>query len=102
MPKRSHDATQETRTQILRRGLELASIEGLSGVTIGRLSDAISMSKSGLFAHFGSKEELHLAIVEAAGEAFDREVVAGLTSTNGIARLAELADAWIRYLQRGP
>ncbi len=103
MPKRSQQAALETRREILQRALDLASIDGLSGVTIGRLSDAISMSKSGLFAHFGSKEGLQLAIVDAAAEAFEKAVVAGdLGARGGLPRLVEVAEAWIRYLEKGP
>ena len=93
----------QTRSQILRRALDLASVEGLEGVTIGRLSTAISMSKSGLFAHFGSKEDLQLAIVEAAADAFDKEVLGDLSErSDGLPRLIEVATSWLRYLERGP
>ena len=64
-----------TRASILEVAANLASVEGLEGLTIGRLATELKMSKSGLFAHFGSKEELQLATVEAAREIFAREVV---------------------------
>ncbi|HXC53590.1 MAG TPA: TetR/AcrR family transcriptional regulator [Candidatus Limnocylindrales bacterium] len=103
MPKRSQQATRDTRTDILKRALDLASIDGLSGVTIGRLSDSISMSKSGLFAHFGSKEDLQMAIVDAAAEAFEKAVVGEERAhAGGLPRLVEVAEAWIRYLEKGP
>ena len=56
---------------ILREAAQLATVEGLDGLSIGRLADAVGMSKSGLFAHFGSKEELQLATIETASEIFD-------------------------------
>ena len=58
LPKGKH-----TRGQILRIAAQLASTEGLEGLTLGRLAAAVGMSKSGLFAHFRSKEELQLAVV---------------------------------------
>ena len=60
----------ETRAAILDRAVDLASAEGLEGLTIGRLAAELEMSKSGLFAHFGSKQELQLATVEAAADRF--------------------------------
>jgi AcrR family transcriptional regulator len=64
-----------TRTAILDRAVDLASIDGLEGVTIGRLASELEMSKSGLFAHFGSKEELQLATVDHAARRFAGDVV---------------------------
>src|SRR5579859_1589778 len=63
-----------TRESILRVAVNLASVEGLEGLTIGRLADALKMSKSGLFAHFGSKEELQLATVDMARTIFSEAV----------------------------
>ena len=63
------------REAILERAVEVASEEGLEGLTIGRLSSELGLSKSGLFGHFGSKEELQLAAVDAASAIFVREVV---------------------------
>ncbi len=60
----------ETRRAVLRRAVDVASVEGLDGVTIGRLAQELSISKSGLFAHFGSKEELQLATIRAARAIF--------------------------------
>ena len=58
--KRRSDG-QRSRTAILREAAQLATVEGITGLSIGRLAEAVGMSKSGLFAHFGSKEELQLA-----------------------------------------
>ncbi|HYC81558.1 MAG TPA: TetR/AcrR family transcriptional regulator [Solirubrobacterales bacterium] len=66
---------ERTREAILETAVELASAEGLEGLTIGRLAAELRMSKSGLFAHFGSKQELQLATVAAAGERFRAEVI---------------------------
>ncbi len=93
---------QATRAAILRKAADLASVEGLSGLTIGCLATALDMSKSGLFAHFGSKEGLQLATVEAAREVFEMRVLASADSeAPGLPRLQSLVEAWIRYLESG-
>jgi AcrR family transcriptional regulator len=90
-----------TRQSILDRAVDLASLEGLEGLTIGRLADELGMSKSGLFAHFGSKEELQLATLEAAGERFLDEVLRpALKQPRGYPRLVAICDAWIDYIGR--
>jgi AcrR family transcriptional regulator len=103
MPRRSEASAATTRSTILARAVDLGSVEGLAGLTIGRLAEAISMSKSGLFAHFGSKEELQLAVVEAAREVFEREVVepAGALGP-GMERLIHLAGRWLSYMESAP
>jgi AcrR family transcriptional regulator len=90
-----------TRQSILDRAVDLASLEGLEGLTIGRLADELGLSKSGLFAHFGSKEELQLATLEAAGERFLGEVLRpALKQPRGYPRLVAICDAWIDYIGR--
>ena len=69
MPRRATSNGARTRTAILQTAADLASVDGLDGLSIGRLATELAMSKSGLFAHFGSKEELQLATVEEAGSA---------------------------------
>ncbi|HEY2776162.1 MAG TPA: TetR family transcriptional regulator [Candidatus Binatia bacterium] len=102
MPRRSLADSLQTREAILARAVDLASVEGLAGLTIGRLSRALPMSKSGLFAHFGSREELELAVVEAAAAMFEREVLAGVDSAPpALARLANIALAWLGYIEKG-
>ena len=64
-----------TRESILQAAADLASVEGLEGLTIGRLATELGISKSGLFAHFGSKEELQLATIDAARRRFVDHVV---------------------------
>src|SRR5260221_9791960 len=82
-----------TRESVLRVAVDLASVEGLEGLTIGRLADELKMSKSGLFAHFGSKEDLQLATIEMARQVFVEHVVRpALASTEGIERLLALCQ----------
>jgi AcrR family transcriptional regulator len=88
----------ETRRAVLRRAVDLASVEGLDGVTIGRLAQELSISKSGLFAHFGSKEELQLATIRAARAIFSRAVVTpAMEEPAGIVRLRALLEGWLDY-----
>jgi AcrR family transcriptional regulator len=92
---------RSTREAILDRAVDLASEEGLEGLTIGRLASEMEMSKSGLFGHFGSKEELQLATVEAAGHRFVDEVVGPVVDQEaGAARLRALSDRYIGYMER--
>jgi AcrR family transcriptional regulator len=89
------------REAILERAVEVASEEGLEGLTIGRLSSELGLSKSGLFGHFGSKEELQLAAVDAAGAIFFDEVVKpALKEPEGALRLRAYCDGWVGYLER--
>lgn len=93
---------ERTRQSILERAVDLASLEGLEGLTIGRLADDLSMSKSGLFAHFGSKEELQLATVDAASQRYIKEIFApALQAPRGYPRLIAICDAWLSYIRRG-
>ena len=102
MPKRSVAQTAQTRESILARAVDLASTEGLEGLTIGRLAEAHSMSKSGLFAHFGSKEELQLAVIDAARDIFAREVFRdGMPADPGLERVRDLARSWLGYIESG-
>ena len=66
---------ERSRNAILREAAQLATVEGLAGLSIGRLAEAVGMSKSGLFAHFGSKEELQLATIDTASAIFKEEVL---------------------------
>lgn len=92
---------ERTRQAILEVAVDVASAEGLEGLTIGQLAAKMAMSKSGLFAHFGSKEELQLATIEAARSIFIREVVQpALEATQGLSRLWNLCDIWLDYVQR--
>src|SRR5215211_7496878 len=89
-----------TRESILQAAADLASVEGLEGLTIGRLATALNMSKSGLFAHFGSKEELQLATIDAARRRFvDHVVRPSRHLPRGRARLEALIDDWFAYFR---
>jgi AcrR family transcriptional regulator len=90
-----------TRQSIVSRSAQLASAEGLEAVSLQRLASDLGISKSGLFAHFGSKEELQLATVEEASRVFTREVlVPGLSVPTGVGRLWALCNANLSYLER--
>jgi AcrR family transcriptional regulator len=92
---------QRTRAAILRQAADMATVNGLDGLTIGTLAGALGMSKSGLYAHFKSKEELQLATVEEAGRIFDEQVTTpALRAEPGIERLVAVCDAFFDYLQR--
>jgi AcrR family transcriptional regulator len=91
---------RRTRESILEAAVDLASVEGLDGLTIGRLATALGMSKSGLFAHFGSKEELQLATIDAARDIYVREVIApAREAERGLPRLVALMDHWLDYMR---
>ncbi len=93
---------ERTRKAILEAAVHIASAEGLEGLTIGHLAQELSMSKSGLFAHFGSKEDLQVATVETAREIFIREVIMpAFEATQGLPRLWNLCDTWLSYVQSG-
>jgi AcrR family transcriptional regulator len=92
---------QRTRRAILDRAASLATEEGLEPLSIGRLAEATGMSKSGLFAHFGSKEDLQLATVDHAAAIFVEEVIApAREAPKGIARVWALCDHMIGYSER--
>jgi AcrR family transcriptional regulator len=92
---------ERTRGAILRAAASLATVEGLEGLSIGHLAAAIGMSKSGLYAHFGSKQELQLATVEEAERIFTEQVVQpALAARPGLAQLAAVCEAYFGYLQR--
>jgi AcrR family transcriptional regulator len=92
---------ERTRQAILDTAAALATQEGLDPLSIGRLAEATEMSKSGLFAHFGSKEELQLATVDHAAQLFVAEVIAPARSApRGVARVWALCDRMIDYAER--
>jgi AcrR family transcriptional regulator len=93
---------RRTRESILGTAVDIGSVEGLEGLTIGRLASELGMSKSGLFAHFGSKEDLQLATIDAARRIFIGEVVEPVRAAErGLPRLTALLDLKLAYLQRG-
>jgi AcrR family transcriptional regulator len=91
-----------SRASILDAACDLASVEGLEGLSIGRLAAETGMSKSGLFAHFGSKEELQLATNRHAGERFRAAVIEPVRGLEpGRERLDALLAAWLAYMRAG-
>src|SRR6188472_1149346 len=92
-PRRRRSDGEHSRTAILHEAARLATVEGIEGLSISRLADAVGMSKSGLFAHFRSKEELQLATVESAGAVFTAQVTdAAAGAPTGLERLRRLVD----------
>jgi AcrR family transcriptional regulator len=100
--RRRRPAGMRSRDAILRQAARLVTVDGIEGLSIGRLAEAAGMSKSGLFAHFRSKEELQLATIEMADTLFNAEVVEpALEAPVGIARLRALSEAFLGHLERG-
>ena len=92
---------ERTRAAILDEAARLATVESLEGLSIGRLAEVTGMSKSGLYAHFGSKEQLQLATVDAARDSFTREVVTpALATAPAGARLIALCERFLVYVER--
>jgi AcrR family transcriptional regulator len=100
--------TRETRSDgvrsrqaILRAAANLATVDGLEGISIGNLAAHIGMSKSGIYAHFGSKEELQLATVETAQEIFNAEVVEPTQAiVDPLEQLRALCQEFLSYVER--
>jgi AcrR family transcriptional regulator len=89
-----------TRRAILGRAMQIASVDGLEGLSLGRLAEDLGMSKSGLFAHFGSKEELQLATLRAGRAVFAHTVIEPVDQVpEGIERLAALTRSWLDYIE---
>jgi AcrR family transcriptional regulator len=99
-PRRSDG--ERSRSAILHEAARLATVEGLDGLSLARLADAVGMSKSGLFAHFGSKEELQLATIDAASAIFDDLVIepAGAEAA-GVPRLRAYIERFLYHVQVG-
>ena len=92
---------EKTRDAILDRALRMASELGLEGLTIGRLADDLELSKSGLFAHFSSKENLQVQTLDRAAERFvDAVVRPGLAAPAGEPRLRALFEGWLDWPKR--
>jgi AcrR family transcriptional regulator len=89
---------EETRERIVERAWRLASRDGLSGLSIGKLASELGLSKSGLFAHFGSKEGLELEVLKAAAEQFTERVLKpAFAAPRGVARLRKLFKGWLAW-----
>lgn len=91
---------EKTREAILQKSLRLASAEGLGAITIGRLAGELSMTKSGLFVHFGSKTKLQLETIATAQQSFYAEVTEPAGNREGIARVWALCDLWLKHMQK--
>ena len=87
----------KTRRTILRKAVNIASLEGLEGLTIGRLATTLRISKSGLFAHFGSKEDLQCAVVDEARDIFVEKVIRPAWHFKGLRLLRALCENWLSY-----
>jgi AcrR family transcriptional regulator len=99
-PPRRTDG-ERTHAAILEKAVEVASIEGVHGMSVGRLATALGVSKSGLYAHFGSKEQLQRETIEAAWQIYEREVMAPtLAAPEGIAQLEAMLEAFFSYVER--
>ena len=99
--RRTRSDGERSRSAILRQAAQLATTEGIEGLSIGRLAQAVGMSKSGLIAHFGTKQELQLATIETASEIFAEEVIEpALTRATGMERLEALADRFLDHVER--
>ena len=92
---------ERTREAIVREAVALATLDGLEGLSIGNLAGALDMSKSGVYAHFGSKQDLQLATVSEAARIFQAEVIdPALAAKPGIAQLVAICDAFFDHLRR--
>lgn len=92
-----------TRETIVERALHIARTDGFEGLSIGGIAQAVGMSKSGVFAHFGSREDLQLAVLDAASQRFTQEVfVPAIRERRGLPRLRAILHRWIDWLRAEP
>jgi AcrR family transcriptional regulator len=103
MPRRSAAEVADSRAETLTTAVQVASVVGLEGLTIGRLADQLGMSKSGMVGRFGSKERLQLAALDHAADIFRRTVYEPASAAPpGLPRLNAICDAWVAYLGHPP
>lgn len=89
-----------TRDAIIDRAYAIACTGGLEGLSIGPLAQAVGMSKSGVFAHFGSREDLQLAVLDAAAQRFTQHVfLPALKARRGLPRLRAIVEAWFEWVR---
>jgi AcrR family transcriptional regulator len=101
--RRSALEARDTRASIVRRAADVGSVEGLEGITIGRLAGDLGLSKAGVIGHFGTKEELQLATLELGAELFRERVwVPARDHEPGMPRLIAICEAWCGYLENAP
>jgi AcrR family transcriptional regulator len=100
--RRRRSDGERSRSAILDEAAQLATVEGIGGLSLGRLADEVGMSKSGLYAHFGSKEELQLATIETANAIFEERVLdRAAKASTGIDRLRALTGSYLDYVEAG-
>jgi len=101
-PRRQRSDGARSRQAILEASARLATIEGLRGLSIGGLAEHIGMSKSGLYAHFGSKEQLQLATIDTAAEIFNADVVEpAVTAADPLAQLTAMLERFLVHISSG-
>ncbi|GAA2715056.1 MULTISPECIES: TetR/AcrR family transcriptional regulator [Streptomyces] len=101
-PRNSFAEARRTRERIVARGIAIASVDGLEGLTIGRLATDLGMSKAGVLGHFGTKEALQLATLDGAAAAFARLVWEPAAHEEpGLPRLRAVCARWTGYLEAG-
>jgi AcrR family transcriptional regulator len=89
---------EQTRERIVDKAWQLASRDGLSGLSLGKLAVELGLSKSGLFAHFGSKEGLEVEVLKAAAERFTEQVLRpAMSAPRGVARLRKVFKNWLGW-----
>ena len=100
--RRRRSDGERSRRAILDAAARMATVEGIEGLSIGGLAQAIGMSKSGLYAHFGSKEELQLATIDTAEEVFDADVIEpAMRAADGLPRVEALCEGFLSHVERG-
>ena len=100
-PRKAAAEARSTRERIIERSVAIGSVEGLEGLTLGRLAADLGMSKAGVLGHFGSKQALQLAALTGAQGLFTRLVWEPVADERpGLTRLRAFCDAWSRYLER--
>jgi AcrR family transcriptional regulator len=100
--RRPRSDGERSRRAILDAAASMATVEGIDGLSIGGLAQAIGMSKSGLYAHFGSKEELQLATIATAEEVFDADVIErAMRVPDGLPRVEALCDRFLSHVESG-
>ncbi len=102
MPRRSAIDVADSRGRTIAAAVDVASVEGLEGITIGRLAGELGMSKSGLIGRFGDKEAMQRVVLAAAVERFTEAVWRPASrAERGLPRLEAIVDAWIDHLRGG-
>ena len=100
--RRRRSDGERSRAAILREAARLATVEGLDGLSLARLAEAVGMSKSGLFAHFGSKEELQLATIDAASAIYEELVIEpARAAASGVPRLRAYVERFLDHVEEG-